>query len=456
MSKYLGLLLIVMLLWSGCSDTGVNPEVADHHFVLEGNTPIPGQNSESWWVDVLEKQKSEKEEFPQLSKDRLNELYKVLDKYSKKRKSPYAAFLSKLKTKKDDKNNKNKKFKYRYFKLHPPQKAIEEAEGEKTFYFHIFIDPSTNEIYQILAVFVPDTPEQLQAVKEWGDKLNSNSKTLKTTAAFSKAKSSCSYEDGLTWVPECNDGFGCFAPGTVEVCDDSGSGGGGGEDTGDGGGGDDPSDCYYDPGGCEEDSDPYGGGSGPGSSTSCSIGQVEDTDGNCVMGEIPCEGNPLKNPRIAAQTNSGIEGGRFNIGDNAVRDGGNSPHRGIDLKVGHGEAIFSMSDGVVLRKAYDEDGWGQFVVVKYPNIDGKEVWTVYAHLNNISIDEGETISPGTVLGTAGISGNLASAIRKGYATQHVHIETRIGGWSGKEPKNPEEYLTTQFDNYGNPVSGTDC
>jgi hypothetical protein len=431
----------------GCRDTGINPTTDNHEFAIEGDTPIPNQITTVWWKQADSKQQYKRKDL-NVSSELVGEIYSLLKEYTTQKKSPYAAFISKKKKK----HKEDKKFKYRYFKLRPLQKAIEDANGEKKFYFHIFVDPVSNEVYQILAALVPDTPKQLQAVKEWGDKLNSNSKMKATAAPNYRLKSSCSIEEGLTWVPEC----GCFSPGTIEVCADSDDGGGG---SGGGGGGEDTSDCYYETGGCEEDpgpDDPYGGDGGSGSTGSCLTGQVEDPNGNCVMGEIPCVGNPLKNPRIAAQTNSGIEGGRFRIGDDAVRDGRNNPHKGIDLKVAHGEAILSMYDGQVLRKAYEKDGWGQFIMVKYPNVNGKEVWTVYAHLNTISVEEGDPISPGTVLGTAGISGNLTGAIIDGYAIQHVHIETRIGGWSAKDPQNPEEYLTTQFDDNGNAVSGTDC
>ena len=255
----------------------------------------------------------------------------------------------------------------------------------------------------------------------------------------------CSYEEGLVWEPLC----GCFSIGTVEVCapaddddaiDDGGSGGT------DGG-------CYYQGGDCDGDlyNTPPGGSPDP---KTCPAGQVADVNGDCIDGEVPCVGNPVKNPRIAEQKqNSGVDGGRFTVGDDAVRDGGNRDHKGLDLLVGHGEPLFTMREGEVKAIGNDKDGLGKYVIVNY-DIGGEDVWILYAHLNTVNVGSG-TIPQGTVIGTAGISGNLAGAIEKNFAYQHVHMEVRIGGWSGSA-KDPENYINTKFYTNGNVVPGTDC
>lgn len=442
--KYLLLLFFTgVLLLTGCTDSGVNVSSEKEAFMLEGDTPIPSQENTSWWVVTAgDKAKSAKLGLATLSTEQVSELYKILDGYSQKKSTPYVAFLSKKK-----KNNDEKKFKYRYFKLKPNQKDIEESGGERMFYYHIFVDPSDNEIYQILAVIIPNTEEQIASVKAWGGKLNGNSSQGASVNARNKVQS-CTYEEGLTWEPLC----GCFSIGTVEVCapaDDNDAiddGGSGGTDGG----------CYYTAGECDEEPlYPPGGGAGDDPEPeSCPAGQVEDVNGNCITGEVPCVGNPVKNPRIAEQKqNFGVDGGRFTVGDDAVRDAGNTDHKGLDLLVGHGEPLFTMKDGKVeaIGNSFD---FGKYVIVSY-DINGEDVWMLYGHLNTANVVSGTSISQGTVIGTVEISGNLAGAIRDGYAYQHVHMETRIGGWSGT-PKDPEDYITTQFDSNGNPVSGTDC
>ncbi len=444
---FLGILIIML---SGCKDSGVNTPPETPSFLLEGNASLPNQNSISWW-NIEGKAKVAAPSLANLNSQQVQTLYKILDTYSQKKDTPYVAFISSKK--KNKSGQKDKKFKYRYFKLKPNKEAIEQSGGERTFYFHIYVDPANHDIYQILAVLVPKTEEQIEIVKEWGDKLNSTI-SVRSDSSRSRNKSLvCTYEEGLVWEPLC----GCFSIGTIEVCppsDDKQL------DPGDDGGS--TTDCHYEPEGCQEDPNPndppFGGGGSNGGDTNepdhCPIGQVEDANGNCIMGEVPCEGNPLKSPRIAEQKqNSGINGGRFTVGDNAVRDGGNRDHKGLDLLVGHGEALFTMKQGVV-KAIESSEKLGKYVIVSY-NIGGEDVWILYAHLNTVNISYG-TFPQGTVIGTAGISGNLAGAIKDNYAYQHVHVEARIGGWSGKNPKNPENYLSTKFNSDGTIVSGTDC
>ncbi|MCP9291473.1 M23 family metallopeptidase [Gracilimonas sediminicola] len=358
-----------LLILTGCSDSGVNVSSDQTIFLLEGDAPLPSQNNISWWEVREGKSKSAKPSLSTLSTEQVSKLYKVLDEYSQRKNTPYVAFLSSKKNNKDGK--KEKKFKYRYFKLKPNQTAIDKSEGEKAFYFHIFVDPANHEIYQILAVLVPKTEEQIKIVKEWGDKLNGNS-SVRIDSSNNRNKSmACTYEEGLVWEPLC----GCFSIGTVEVCDQQIDDEDPGGDTGDG-----PANCYYEPEGCEEDTNPNDDGSSPGgdpNNSSCPAGQVEDGNGNCIDGEVPCQGNPVKNPRIAEQKqNSGLDGGRFTVGDDAVRDGGNRDHKGLDLLVGHGEPLFSMREGEVKAIGNDKDGLGKYVIVNYDVGGGRCLDTV--------------------------------------------------------------------------------
>ena len=57
-------------------------------------------------------------------------------------------------------------------------------------------------------------------------------------------------------------------------------------------------DCYIGNEECEEES-----------VNACGTGFVLDVFGNCQ--ELPCPGDPVPNPQIASQTNSGIPGGMY-------------------------------------------------------------------------------------------------------------------------------------------------
>jgi murein DD-endopeptidase MepM/ murein hydrolase activator NlpD len=67
------------------------------------------------------------------------------------------------------------------------------------------------------------------------------------------------------------------------------------------------------------------------------------------------------------------------------------------------------------------------------------------------------VDAGTIIGQAGETGNLASAIERGYAIQHLHIEIREGtNWNTATKKNPEEYVKTKFDSNGKVIESTKC
>ena len=447
MKYVLFLIAVGVILTSGCDDSGVN-QINDTSEILifEGSTLIPNSSGSSIFAD---NQRSKTSGLPKIKKEHFDALKEVILTYSNAKKSKHVALLS---------YKKNSKFKYRYFKLTPNESSLKNANGERLLYYILFIDPVTTEVSKILAAWIPNTPEQKKAIKDWAKKIsgrvdgwNQNKNKLQSWSDNQNI-SNCGYvEDIIVWDEELGSyhqygGWVCIdqeekETDQIEDSTDDSSGGSGG--------------CPYAGGGCEEE--PIGGGGGPTSPLTCPVGQVEDANGECIDGEVPCVGNPVKNPRIAEQTNSGIEGGRFNVGDDAVRKdeyGNFIDHNGTDFLTSQGEAIFSMHDGQVVRIANDEDGWGNFIVVKH-NVNGNIIWTIYAHLESVSIEEG-SVTKGTVLGTAGVSGNLADAINDGYAKQHLHLETREDGWTGKDPKDPEIYLKTKFDTNGNAISSTDC
>ncbi|MEQ8524046.1 M23 family metallopeptidase [Gracilimonas sp.] len=437
---FFGALLIV-----GCKDFGMNSRSVVEEFKSEGEYALPNQVNVSWWEGGTNGQNLNKMSVSSLSREKVEKLYQLLEEYSSKKKTEYVAFLSKKK----EKSNGKVKFKYRYFKLKPHQKDLEAARGEKTFYYHIYVDPADNEIYQILAVIIPNTEEQIASVKEWGGKLNGNSSGRNSSNSKNKILT-CTYEETLSWEPLC----GCFSIGTVEVCapaddaiDDGGSGGTGGG-------------CYYSGGDCDEAPyNPPGGSHDDPDQEVCPTGQVEDADGNCIDGEVPCVGNPVKNPRIAEQTNSGIEGGRFGNTRNRPK-----PHLGIDIKNDVGSPFFSMYSGTVVSTGHDPEELGYWVTVQI-SVDGEYYTIQYNHLKkNGRPGKNTQVNPGDVIGIQGLSGNLERAIFKDYTDDpHTHIVARkriSNGWNLEDDYsdeiNPEQIITTKFDNNGNPVAGTDC
>lgn len=174
----------------------------------------------------------------------------------------------------------------------------------------------------------------------------------------------------------------------------------------------------------------------------------------------PCVGNAIKNPEIAPQKWSKIEGARY--GETARNEWNKDrtalipkPHYGLDIKNSFGDPVYSMFDGTIIETDFDENGWGKWIRVK-SIVNGKTVIVHYAHLDSYAKTSG-TVSAGTILGKAGKTGNLAGAIKRGTAVQHTHIETREGNtWDTAAKKNPEEYITTKFDSTGKAIESTKC
>jgi len=98
-------------------------------------------------------------------------------------------------------------------------------------------------------------------------------------------------------------------------------------------------------------------------------------------------------------------------------------HEGIDIAGTHGAPINSAESGRV-----DYAGWiggyGNTVIVDH----GGGMSTLYGHMHDLAVSEGETVSIGQVLGYVGNSG-----LSQG---PHLHFEVRVNG----VPVNPRQYL----------------
>ena len=235
------------------------------------------------------------------------------------------------------------------------------------------------------------------------------------------------------YIP-CDDSSGGVEPGGGSSGNDGSSGGSGGDN---------------------------GGNSGP----SVPINEEEDDD------DKPCAGNPIKNPEIAPQTWSLVKGARFGAdarkkwqkdtdGKFVLDADGNKilidkPHDGLDIKNQKGDNVFSMFDGQIIKTGFDEDGWGNYIMVK-STYQGKTIIVLYAHLDSFAKTSGY-VDSGTSLGKAGNSGNLKTSIDQGTAIQHLHIEVREGtNWETAIKKNPENYMTTKYTNDGAIIESTNC
>lgn len=99
-------------------------------------------------------------------------------------------------------------------------------------------------------------------------------------------------------------------------------------------------------------------------------------------------------------------------------------HYGIDLRVHMGEPIGAAFSGKVRVTRYDAGGYGNYIVIRHNN--GLE--TVYGHLSEIKVFEGQTVVAGQCIGLGGNTGRSTGP--------HLHFEMRLLG----NPINPEKII----------------
>lgn len=107
-------------------------------------------------------------------------------------------------------------------------------------------------------------------------------------------------------------------------------------------------------------------------------------------------------------------------------------HSGTDYDFGDKSPIATGAmDGVVTEVGYDEGGYGNYVVVRYP--DGSEV--LYAHLSEVKVKQGDKIGPYTIVGTQGSTGRSSAS--------HLHIEKLVGGKAVEISGEIDKYLSVR-------------
>ena len=149
-------------------------------------------------------------------------------------------------------------------------------------------------------------------------------------------------------------------------------------------------------------------------------GTTTDASGNLVSG--------FAGPGACALSGVGLMGNGTFIWPSAVHMiSGNHfgpGHNGIDIGAGIGSALFAADSGTVVYAGWMNGGYGNFVIIDHGN--GYTTW--YEHLEHISVNCGDNVFQGSVIGTAGSTGNSTGA--------HLHFEIRYGG----SPVSPWDYL----------------
>lgn len=98
-------------------------------------------------------------------------------------------------------------------------------------------------------------------------------------------------------------------------------------------------------------------------------------------------------------------------------------HHGIDLAVDNRAPVASVADGTVIKAGW-KGGYGRAVVIDH----GNGIQTVYGHLSRISVNEGEKLCRGQLVGLIGSTGRSTGP--------HMHYEVRVNG----KPVDPTRFM----------------
>ena len=105
-------------------------------------------------------------------------------------------------------------------------------------------------------------------------------------------------------------------------------------------------------------------------------------------------------------------------------DRGNHDHDGLDLRADEGTPIHAAEAGRVVYAGDNLGDYGKVIIIKHT---GR--WaTVYAHNRKNSVDAGEFVEKGDVIGEVGETGNAS--------TPHLHFEVR----RNNAPRDPQSCL----------------
>ena len=115
------------------------------------------------------------------------------------------------------------------------------------------------------------------------------------------------------------------------------------------------------------------------------------------------------------------------------------PHHGVDYDNPTGTQVYASADGKVVYAGDDRntlfspwpDFYGNLIVLEHAG-GGEPFYTLYAHLSQTEVYEGDYVSAGDPIGKVGYSGSAIGG--------HLHLEVRQGDNRYTQTRNPELWL----------------
>ena len=101
-------------------------------------------------------------------------------------------------------------------------------------------------------------------------------------------------------------------------------------------------------------------------------------------------------------------------------------HRAIDLRAAVGTPVCAAEDGTVDwvqtwdgRSISGNQSYGNLVRIRHADYNGGKLQTLYAHLQRVTVKNGQAVREGEVIGYSGNTGNSTGP--------HLHFEVRLNG-----------------------------
>lgn len=107
-------------------------------------------------------------------------------------------------------------------------------------------------------------------------------------------------------------------------------------------------------------------------------------------------------------------------------------HGAIDIGVPTGTKIYACAAGTVVEAGDFGDGYGVHVTIKH-TINGRTLYTKYAHLKSVSVSKGATVSMGKQIGLSGNTGNSGGP----------HLDFQV--MTKQSPSGPADRMATNID-----------
>lgn len=132
--------------------------------------------------------------------------------------------------------------------------------------------------------------------------------------------------------------------------------------------------------------------------------------------------NPGSSSSIGSGALIGSNGFRFPVnGGYITQSYGNAGHKGVDIGKGCGTPIYAVASGRVYYVGSDLDLYGAMMVGIVHNVNGKLVFSMYAHLQGYNVSVGQDVTYDTIIGYMGNTGYSFGC--------HLHLEmSENAGW----------------------------